>query len=269
MVAWVFGAKRSFAKKSEADGYCRANLVVAKQCFDRLVGEIRGSNARVRFADLMRYEKILRDYVFDLKPVAEYLERQKNADYVFFRGAKSYHVHTWEVFLLSRQLAIQSVFKNSGVSMDHKTAQIASVFVLRQALEAKFLRLIGVEIFDRNGDTPKLRHLFHYEFIVKHLPYFNFKAVAFADLKKIYGWCNDVVHRVYQPLAWEIEYGQAICGGLFNSQRTQPAVGWSINNAVEIVNRDQMQGEFMEHFSKSYDHGMWGLAVFDPEAVCV
>jgi len=269
LVGWVFGTKRTFNKKSEADGYCRANLLVANRCFKDLLVQMRGGRVKITSKSLQNYSEIVRSYVFDLKPVAEHLERQKDKDYVLFVGWQNYGVHTWEVFRVSRQLAIQSAFRGQLFHMDFKTSQIASVFVLRQALEAKFFRLVGVEIYNKDGDSPKLRHMFHYDFIVSHPHYFTFRHVAFTDLKKIYEWCNDVVHHVYHAVAWELDFAHEICKGLFNPVSVPPGSGWSINNAVEIKKVDDMQHEFMRHFVVSYHHGIWAIEAASPEALCI
>jgi hypothetical protein len=178
-------------------------------------------------------------------------------------------VLTLEVFNASRQLSRQSAFYGQPFRMDHKAAQIASVFILRQALESKFFRLVGVEIYDRNGNSPKLRHMFHYDFILANASYFNFRTVTFRDLRKVYEWCNDVVHRVYHPLAWEIDYAHKVCRGLFNPLRPEQNTRWSINNAVEINDRDGMQGNFIQHFVDNYDHGIWTIEPLEPEAMCI
>jgi len=92
LISWVFGVKRSFEQRSEANGYCRSNLAVAKDCFDDLVAEIRGNNSTIRYKDLIRYQNIVRDYIFDVKPIAEHLERQRNPNYLIFSGHRSHGV---------------------------------------------------------------------------------------------------------------------------------------------------------------------------------
>lgn len=269
LIEWCFGRSRIFQSESEVNAHCRVNLVVASACFNRLLAEIRGKNSRAKYKDAVRFKEIIRGYVFDLKPIAEYLEQKKDPNYVFLDGGRNYGVHTWEVFRFSRQLAIQSAFRKTPFHLDHKVSQITSVFALRQALEAKYERLVSVLIHNKYGDTPKLRHGFHYDFILSNPTWFNFRAVNFADLKKIYEWCNEVVHKVYHPLAWQIAYAHEICGGLFNVLKTSPGSSWSIHNAVEINNLDSMQQAFIAHFCASYDHGIWSVEPYRPEAAIV
>jgi hypothetical protein len=76
---------------------------------------------------------------------------------VFFIGSKAYGAYSWEVFRLSRQLALQSAYRGLPFHLDHKTSQIAAAFVLRQALECKFTRLIGVGFHDSSLGTPRVR----------------------------------------------------------------------------------------------------------------
>ncbi len=262
-----FGKTRTLNNKDEANAYCRTHLVVAIKSFDELLKELRGNNQSVSHSNLRRYSEVVRDYVYDLKPIAEHLEKRKDPNYVFFSGAKSYHIYTFELFRLSRQLAIQSAFRKLPFHIDHKASQIASVFVLRQALEAKLERLIAVNLYNSTGSGPKLKHGFHYEFIASNPSYFTFNAVNFNFLEKIYEWCNEVVHRAYQPLAWQIAFAHSICGGLFYPINTPPNAAWSIHNAVEITNILEMQSAFINHFNKSYAHGIWAAEAREPEAI--
>lgn len=266
LVDGCFGKARALEKLSEVNAYCRTHLTVAGRSFDELLKELRRTSHKISHTILKRYADIVTDYIFDLRGIAEHLERQKDPTYSFLRGEKNYGVHTWEVFRLSRQLAIQSAFRGLPFHVDHKASQIASVFVLRQALEAKFERLIAVHIHNSSGQTPRLRHDFHYDFIANNPSYFTFRSVDFGRLKKIYDWCNEVVHRVYQPLAWQIAFAHSICGGLFNPVRTPPGAGWSIHNSVKINSLSEMQSAFVKHFFDSYEHGIWAVEVGEPEA---
>jgi len=266
LVDRCFAKTRALKTPSEVNSYCRPHLAAAINSFDELLKTMRGKSQKVSHATLKRCADIVTDYIFDLKEIAEHLERQKDPKYSFFKGGKNYGVHTFEVFRLSRQLAVQSAFRGMPFHVDHKTAQIASMFVLRQALEKRFERLIGVQIYNSSLQTPKLRHDFHYDFIAKHPAYFDFRAVNFSRLTRIYDWCSEVVHRAYQPLAWQIDFAHSICGRLFNPIPTPPGAGWSIHNSVKITNLSEMQSAFMKHFKDSYEHGNWILEAVEPEA---
>lgn len=269
-ISSVFGKPKILKTKSEIDAYCRSHLVIADRCFDKLLNTMKDGKGKITSNIAQQYRDVLVPYIFDLRPIAEYLEKQKDPNYVFLRGDGSSHVHTWEVFRVSRQLAMQSAFRKTTLFLDHKTAQIASVFVLRQALEAKFDRLVAVDLYDKNFTRPRLQHGFNYDFIINNLQYFDFKAVNFKLLKKIYEWCNDVVHNVYRPIVWQIDYAHFTCEGLFQSINYGTGKRWNISNAVEINNLDQMRSAYISAFQNSYPHGtFWSIDLYDPEALII
>lgn len=269
LVSGCFSRTKTFKNSAESNAFCRAHLAVAAQEFEKLLQEMRGKNKNVSPSTFKQYSNIIRDYIFDLRTIVEHLEIQKDKNYSFFKGAKNYHVMTFEVFNLSRQLYAQSIFTKDKRQFERKTSQIASIFVLRQALEAKFERLVGVYISDEFKQTPKLRHGFHYEYIIHNMNYFDFNNVDLINLKKVYDWCHEIVHCVYQPLAWQITYAHSICSDLFFTRPTLPNQNWSINNSVRINNVNDMQQKFAKHFCTSYDHGIWSIDYEKPEAECI
>lgn len=270
LIGCCYGKSRALVKEAEINAYCRSNLVLADRSFDRLLKIMRNSKGKISLHTARNYKEIIRPYIFDIQPIAEYLECKKDPKYVFLNGHRSSHVHTWEVFRVSRQLAIQSAHRKAPLHIDHKTAQIAAVFVLRQALEAKFDRLIGVDFYSSSHTRPRLPHGFNHDFIISNLKYFDFKIVDFSLLEKIYEWCNEIVHNVYHPVAWQIDYAHQTCAGLFESINYGPNAAWSINNAVEINHIDDMRNDYVDHFNKNYIHGkFWSIYLSKPEAVIV
>lgn len=267
IISTAYGKPRSLRKDSEVAAYCRVHLQLATKQFEILINGLKRKNGKVPIASLRRYSEIVSDYLFDLLPIAEFLERRKDANYEFFRGGKSYGVASWEIFRVSCQLAIQSAFRGKPFHIDHKTSQIASIFVLRQALEAKFNRIIAVYFFDKNEQTPKVKHDFHYSFIASNRNCFEFTSVDFHLLGKIYDWCNSIVHQAYQPLAWQIPYAQSVCSGLWAHGPLTHKGGSSVHGGIRILDLEDMQSRFAEHFAKSYDHGAWCVSFAKPEAV--
>jgi len=140
--------------------------------------------------------------------------------------------------------------------------------MLRQALEAKFERIVQVIPYNTSGDTPKLKHDFHYSFIKTNVARFQFTSVNFSLLEHIYQWCNVIVHSAVQPFAWQVPYAQETCSGLFASGPSRVrGGGWSIHGGVRILDKDSMQEAFAKHFCNSYDHGVWCIEYGEPEAV--
>lgn len=263
----MYGKPRPLRKDVEIAAYCRVHLQIAVQQFEQLICTMKSNKGKVSNTVLRTYSETVRDYLFDLQPIVEFLERKKDGKYEFFRGRKSYGVMSWELFRVSRQLAIQSSFRNKPLHIDHKTAQIVSIFVLRQALEAKFERIVAVILYDKNAQTPRLRHGFHYDFVADNPNYFEFTSVDFLLLRKIYEWCNTIVHRAYQPFAWQVSHAQSICAGLWAHGPMTARGGSSIHGGIRILDVDGMQTTFVKHFINSYEHGIWCVNFGAPEAV--
>jgi len=265
LVSICFAHSRIFKQECEVMAYCRAHLAVAEDRFVILLKRIKGDQSCISFKSLIQNKDIIRDYLFDLKNIVEFLEKKRDPSYTFFTGGKAYFTDTIWIFQLSQQLANTSLYQKSTFS--HKECQIASVFVLRQALESKFNRIIAVDLLDSQGQTPKLRHAFHYEFIRDNSRFFEFVSVDFSLLRQIYDWCNEIVHKAFQPYAWQADYAHSICSGLFSSGNLTHKGGWSIHGGVRILDLHEMQSAFATHFSGYYDHGLWCVHFNKPEAV--
>ncbi|WP_428384406.1 hypothetical protein [Nevskia ramosa] len=265
LVSVAFQKPKRFGSDAEVAAYCRVHLCVAILQLEKVVTQMRQGKSTVSAHSLRRYKLLLRDYLHDLKPIAEYLERRKNKNYAFFEGAKFYGVMAWQIFRASSQLSIMSL--NESIKLDHKVTHIAAIFMLRQALEAKFQRIVHVQIYDAEHQNPKLRHDFHYTFIKKNLSFYEFTSVSFELLEYIYTWCSVIVHKAYQPLVWQLSYALQVSSGLFSDGPLDHSGGWSINGGVRIKDTDHMQSSFAQHFCSSYDHGIWCLEPSTPEAV--
>src|SRR4051794_34271884 len=137
----VFLRSHEFKNDFECMAYCRCQLKVAVRQFKLLVNEFQhpASNG-ITMAQLIPWKAIVIDYIFDLLDIASFLERN-TPGYVFFRGGKNAGVHSWQVYVLSRSLAYQAVYQGGLPQFEHKPAQIAAIFVLRQSLELRFERL--------------------------------------------------------------------------------------------------------------------------------
>lgn len=263
-----FRKEKDFSSEAEFLAFCRINLAVCLKQFENLTSGIYDETTKkISWKALKNNSSIIRDYLHDIRPIAEYIERKKDPTYSFFEGGKNYGVNSFEIFRMSRQLAYQSAFRKEGMHIDHKVSQITSIFCLRQAMEAKFERIIGIHLHNKYGETPKLRHRFHYDFICDNEEHFIFPNTNFKVIKYIYDWCNGVVHKAYQPYVWQIFYSQELVSGLFGGGALKPTGGSSVNGGVRVKENDEMHGKFIDHFIRSYDHGIWCAMEFRQEAV--
>lgn len=196
----LFGRSRIFKNDKAATPYLRYNLRAAHEELASLVNELRNaSNGILTAATLIQFSAVFTDYLFDLREILAPL--QKNiTGWRFFVGVKSFVISSWEVYRLARSLSIQSAWGPTGIHLDHKASQIASILVLRQAMELRFERLISVYPRDSKGNTPKLRHGFHQDFITTNPQFFNAGTLSIKRLRHLYVWCSEIVHQAYQPM---------------------------------------------------------------------
>ena len=263
----IFGRSRVFKDERSAVPFFRYHLRAAFNELKQLDQEIRAHHSGyIKYSTLMQYDRVIRDYLFDLREVLVFLQRNVDG-WTFFDGGKNPDVSSWEVFVLARGLAHQSTYIGTGSPFDHKTAQIASIFVLRQAMELRFERLISVYPIDPKGKPPKLRHGFHQDFIVNNPQFFQANGFNIKGLRNLYDWCSEIVHQVYQPYAWQISMALRRGGNLLRSQSAPQGKAWSIYNAVTIIDVIAMQTAFENHFLATYGHGTWQMTRERPEAL--
>jgi hypothetical protein len=149
----IFRQSPTFKDERAIIPYLRYQLRVALEELTILDREMREqNNGSITYAVLSRYGRVIIDFLFDLREILPFLQR-KEAGWTFFNGVKNSHATSWEIFGLARGLAFQSTYVASGPPFDHKIAQIASIFVLRQAMELRFERLIAVYPNDRKGKS--------------------------------------------------------------------------------------------------------------------
>ncbi|MGY2171537.1 hypothetical protein [Pseudomonas gingeri] len=264
----IFSTKEYF-KVSDLRGYCKVHLKIGvsqlQVVFDEFKSCLEGDPERA-INIIMAYKGVFRDYLFDFKNFVEFLEREKNKDFVFFSGFKSVRTETYRLYSFSKALAYSSTYRENMVSSFHKEAQTASAFVLRQALELKIDRVISVDLRDKNGNRPRLKHGFHYSFMVARPDLFEFVGYDLVVIKNVYDWCSNIVHTGNQPFIWQMPFAYELCSGFFSWGQMGPDGGDSIYGGVRICNVPDMQVAFAEYFAKGYHHGVWCIAAGKPEA---
>ncbi len=262
-----FQKPRFLKSKVEEKVFCKIHLEVAINEFKRLFDKLKGGDNKVSHKSAKEFSSQIQDYLFDLKPFVEYLEHQDDPSFIFIDGGKFYSPHTFELFRMSKQIALQLAYRSSGIHLDHRVSQITSVFILRQALEVRFQRIIAVNLHNHKGDTPRVRNDFYYEFISTNSKYFEFVFCDFSSLKYIYTWTNVVVHKAYQPYIWQVDFGHRVCSKLFQGGPLNSKGGDSINGSVRINDQQKMQSEFIQYFFQNYDHEFWSVSFASPEAI--
>lgn len=256
----VLRKDEDFKSEAEFRQFCKVGLTVATAQLDKLKSDFKAPHLVDEFVS-REHRTLIHDYVFDIKPYAEYLTIKNNGDgFSLFGGGKNYRIESFQFAKLAK-----SLFYNGIAGPELKAVRATSVFALRQSLESKFQRCIGVALWDKHGNSPRLKHGFHVDFILDRDQYFslpsNMKSILIA-----YGWTNGIVHGGYQPLAWQVVYALDVCSSLFSGGAHKNDRGANIHGAIQIHRLDEMRQSFLEHFRVSYDHGQWCVEFETPDA---
>ncbi len=262
----IFVRSQHLKADPERTAYCRYHLIIAIRRLKALLDTLRTPSNNITVAVMEKWKEVLRDYIFDLNEIIPYLQRNV-AGYVFYPGGKNSNVHSWEIYIFSRSLAYQSTFRGTPPQFNHKTSQIGSILILRQALEIRFERLVGVYLYNAKGKGPRLRHGFHQEFINSYPQFFHTDGFCISDLQTVYDWCSEIVHQAYQPYTWQIDWALELCDQLLGAKSVPPGSDWSIANGVEIIDVTKMQAAFETYFLTQYGHGSWRMTRTRPEAL--
>lgn len=249
-----------FSTEIEYRQFCKVSLSLAESDLTSLLNSLANSTPPSE-ADTERLRNRLINYLFDLKPIVEHLERKKVPDYELFVGGKNYSVESFQLYSMSLHLA------NGSVDLsDHRTMQVAAIFLLRQSIETRLIRVIGVDLRDKYGQSPKLRHDFHFNYIESRAHFFQLKNGDLKVLKTVYDWCNDIVHSAFQPYAWQITFAHRVSACLFGHGPSKGGAGVSVYGAFQITDLAEMRQDFAMYFREKYDHGFWSVDFISPEA---
>jgi hypothetical protein len=261
----VFSKAKWFDTPAYA-AYCKVNLQLGTNHLKFLLDEIKESPPESLNSKIKDRFNFLHDTLHDLRGFANFLHRRVDKDYTFFDGGKNAIQESRDLFGFAQALYYSTCAPTNPLQRFHNQSHAASAFVLRQALEVKFERIMGVVAFDKNGSEPKLKHGFHYEFAKSNPGFFDFQNLSFVLVKRVYDWCSYVVHNAIQPLAWQMPYAFKICRGLYETGDLGPNGGWSIYGGVRVLNAGEMQNSFARYLLDHYDHGVWCFYFKKPEA---
>lgn len=71
----------------------------------------------------------------------------------------------------------------------------------------------------------------------------------------------------YQPFAWQLAWALELADQLLGSKAASPQGAGSLANGVEVIDVQDMQAAFEEHFLTTYEHGKWQMVRRRPEAL--
>lgn len=153
------------------------------------------------------------------------------------------------------------------------TRDMFALFGVRQLLEAKFRRIIGLKWIE---PMPKIPHNIIPDILKKHEKEFKFRSAtefSFSDIMKVYDWTESSIHTMSSNYVWLVWKAVTFVAPLFSASQHGPVKYFHINGAVEMT--EETFGRLREDFivwvsSNVCNHGQerkiyWG----DPETPIV
>lgn len=211
---------------------------------------------------ILKYGYIINNIVYDLLIFANYIGQQTDPTYTLFSGGKSNIEDSRGHYIGTLQLLYNCTFDKK--MLDDKFALILSAVSLRQTIELKMQRILGVaDYFDLKGQKIFTSHYFFFDFILKHKTHFDLTLLNIRIIQKVFEFCNNSVHKGIMPYYWQMFYATKFCDLLFFDPEYKKRKGWNIHSAVRIKNynvlKAKLETQLTEIFPKpEYElHIVW------------
>jgi len=188
--------------EQELSGYLKCNLVAAKYYFIALCEEIENAEGDQTYHSIKKYSRKIRSFLHDYRPVIEYFKRRQDKDYTFFQGGKNYTHHTFELYITYKRLFWAN---DTELNIYEKTKPNLACFTLRQSIELKVMRILGLySFYNKTYDGPKVGNEFFIEFLKKYSEQIIFENLNPTTLQQVYKWTNLTIHTGNIPRSWQL-----------------------------------------------------------------
>lgn len=202
---------------------------------------------------ILKYGYIIANIVFDLLPYANYIGQHTDSSYYLFSGGKSNIEDTRWHYHGTMQLLYNCTFDKK--ILDDKFAFILSAVSLRQTIELKMQRILGVaDYFDLKGQKIFTNHYFFFDFILQNKSHIDLSSLNIRIIQKVFEFCNICVHKGIMPYYWQMYYATKFCDPLFFDPDNKKRKNWSIHSSIRITNynhlKTKLENELLEKFPK-------------------
>ena len=216
---------------------------------------------------ILKYGYIINNIIYDLLPFANYIGQQNDPTYYLFSGGKSSIEDSKWHYFGTMQLLYNCTFDKK--MLDHKFAFILSAVSLRQTIELKMQRILGVaDYYDLKGQKIFTNHYFFFDFIIKHKSHFVLTLLNIRVIQKVFEFCNNSVHKGIMPFYWQMFYATKFCDPLFFDPDYKKRKGWNIHGAVRITKYDELKAKLETQLTEMFPKPEYELHVdwIKPEA---
>jgi len=249
LIGQVFRNPRTFKTEPELHQYIKTNFFLAVEAFDDLIKLIDRKEKTINARIVSKYRELIWEFIFDLKPFVELLERRTDKTFQFFQGGKTYQNTAFELFRTCEALYWYPCIDDQII--DKKAATNLNLFSLRQSLEIKFKRIFGVfALYNKDSNDLKIRHDFFPSFIAENLKLIDLPLpnINMTELLKIYEWTNYTIHNAVNPRIWHVHYAIKCCSSIFKPtqyRRNDNKEVLSIYASIKIRNSGELLDKLM------------------------
>lgn len=262
----IFSTLRGQVTESEIKTYAKDHFTAGYYSFldikDKMIEEKCFDKDGIK-----KYGFIISTLIYDLRLFANYIGQQSEPTYDLFSGGKSNIEDSRWHYIGTCQLLYNCIFDEN--KLDNKFAFILSAVSLRQTIELKMQRIMGVaDYFDLKGQKIYTHHHFFFDFILKNKEHFDLTLLDIKIIQKVLEFCNNSVHKGIMPFYWQMFYATKFCDPLFFDPDYKKRKVWNINGAIRITKYEELQQKLTANLEKLFPKPEYELHIewIKPEA---
>ncbi|MGD8780941.1 MAG: hypothetical protein PVH88_18490 [Ignavibacteria bacterium] len=222
---WIF--VNDTISEKDIESYIKSNLFAASKSLSRVIYRFEkdGIN-KIR-------TKVLLDFICDLKNFVTYFDN--NQDYSWLIINTNTHITNFYYDLA------QNIFWNGKPGFhdeEHRVLNTSTPFFIRQAIEYKIKRILGINLIYENGKVQRTRAKVYFDAFKKNIKYYKVCTLDIHLIEKIHNWSHNSIHGGYRPEPWIIETALYLLKDFFHSGKTKIANSHSLHAALEVYESD-------------------------------
>lgn len=221
---WTFSNEVS---EKDIESYFKANLLSASESLKRIINKLQSSEINLVL------ERLLIDFICDLKPFI--IRFDKAQDYNWLLMNTNSHISNFYNHLA------ENIFWTGNPGKHEQEQLILSTstpFVIRQSIEYKIKRILGIDFISKNGKIHKTQANTYFKALKSNLKYYQDCKLNFEKIEKIHTWSHYFVHGGYRPEPWRTECALNYLKDIFYSGETSLANSVSLYASIEIYEKD-------------------------------
>ncbi|MEZ5016630.1 MAG: hypothetical protein R2800_06220 [Flavipsychrobacter sp.] len=254
----IFMQLKHEASELVVNEYVEDHFTAAYYSFSEIKHKMEKENI-FDYRGVKKYGYLISTLLYDIIPYANYVGGKEEDGYSFFNGWKSnVEISRWH-FHGTMQLLYNCTFEKKVI--DDKFALILSAVSLRQTLELKMRRILGLgDFYDKKGQKVFVKHHFFFDFVLEKKESINIEGVNIKLLQKVFEFCNYAVHMGLMPYVWQMLYAEKFtCPLFFDMNRNEDDKSWNAYSSVKINNYETIKQELEDKVRLSFPNTEYDL----------